>query len=1050
MVADIANLGSQSAGYYLAEVATDELGVFQAERYYSGHGEAPGYWGGAAAARLGLQGTVQPEQFRALFDGKNPATGELLGRAHARNGRPAFDLVLRPVKSVSVVWALGNNHVQRTVEAIHRASVADAMLDLEDEVGTRRGAGGKTRIAGQGLLAAVYDHRQSRAGDPLLHSHVIIANRIQGVDGKWTTLDGHDLYHEAMGADATYEVLMRGRLREALGVEWERNERTGQWEIAGVPDELLQQFSQRRAEIELAKESREAKGEGWSPKVGQYVAHATRPDKERVDEQTLRGRWAATADGFDVSAVTGQSAGQRTVDRQALFGQLAGPDGVTRDKATFDRRDVRDAVRRSGHEATSRAAWTELSADFVRDPRVVPILQDGKPLWSTVDLQTCERSLVSGAEARRNENVTVVEPGLVRAALAAARPTLGDDQAAMVRAVTGDGAGVSVAVGRAGTGKTTALGVARDAWSRQGVEVRGAAPTGIAATQLEQSAGVPTSTVDSLLLGLDAKRDELPAGGVLVVDEAGMIGTRKLARLLEHAEQAGTKVVVVGDERQLQAIEAGGGFKALRQRLGATELTENRRQRSELDRQALELVRQGKGEEALAVYGAGGRITWAKDQGTADAAMLKDWWASFRQGDNAVMLTYLRGDADRLNAAAREFRRAAGHLGDQELDVKGRRFAVGDLVVCRKNDRRQTGVVNGQRARVEALDLQGGTMLVKREDGSHVTLTAVYLAKDGTGGGPSVAHAYATTTHKTQAMTVDRAFLRAGGSMTSEWSYVALSRVRQAAHIYGVQPEIETADGIEKYGARPTSRDQVQAGMSRSEVEDLGVEQHAGGALRHMSVGQLRAERDRLASQLGTGPRSKVSEHRLLKEKRDQAEEAYRRDPSGLNRKAADRAEERFRPVDEHERRRAGWDERMASVRVRARTVMVELGLRAQMGVRALEVDPPQHLVDELGRPTVEWTAPAREAWGRAADAIESYRDRFKAYGDRALGDAPKDFGQRRAWNQAAGLVAGTKGGIADMFEKAAEATGKTVDKGQEARQAVLERIVELGLDRRS
>jgi hypothetical protein len=650
--------------------------------------------------------------------------------------------------------------------------------------------------------------------------------------------------------------------------------------------------------------------------------------------------------------------------------------------------------------------------------------------------------------SRTGEQIAVVEPAHVRAAIHSFG-TLGLDQEAMVRALCGDGAGVSVAVGRAGTGKTTVLGVARDAWARQGVEVRGAAPTGIAATQLEQSAGVPTSTVDSLLLGLDADCDQLPKRGVLVVDEAGMVGTRKLDRLLAHAARASCKVVAVGDERQLQAIEAGGGFRALRQRLGASELTVNRRQRSELDRQALELVRQGKGAEALQAYGAGGRVTWARDQQAADAAMLRDWWASFRSGDNAVMLTYLRGDADRLNRAARSFRQAAGHLSGPELEVKGHRFSVGDLVVCRKNDRRQTGVVNGERGRVEAVDLEHGTMLVKRNDGSHVTLTAAYLAKDGTGGGPSVAHAYATTTHKTQALTVDRGFLRAGGSMTSEWSYVALSRVRIEARIYGVQPEIETADGIEKYGARITSRDQVERGMSRSEVENLGVDQHQGAALRHLSVGQLRAERDRLAGQLDQAPASRAAEYRLLKDKRDQAERTYELEPSGLNRAAADRAEERFRPVDEHERRRAGWQERTASVRHRAREVATELGHRTLLGVRTLEIDPPQHLVDELGRPTVEWTAPARAAWCRAAGVVEAYRDRFKVYGE-TLDQKPVDLSQRRAWRDTSEVVHTAKDTIGGMFEKVAGAVGKHkgMDTERDLGHSGIERGLDLGLER--
>jgi hypothetical protein len=553
--------------------------------------------------------------------------------------------------------------------------------------------------------------------------------------------------------------------------------------------------------------------------------------------------------------------------------------------------------------------------------------------------------------------------------------------------------------------------------------------------------------VDSLLLGLDADRDQLPQG-VLVVDEAGMVGTRKLARLLEHAERAGCKVVLVGDERQLQAIEAGGGFKALRQRLGASELTVNRRQRSELDKSALELVRQGKGTEALAVYGAGGRVTWARDQQTADAAMLRDWWEAFRRGDSAVMLTYLRGDAERLNQLAREFRRAAGHLGADEIEVRGRRYSVGDLVVCRRNNRKE-GVANGTRARVEAFDKKQGTILIKREDGQHITLTSSYLAKDGAGGGPSLGHAYSTTTHKTQSLSVDRAFVRAGGSGTSEWFYVALSRVRTAVRIYGVQPDIESPDGVERYGARRTNREQVEAGMSRPGGETVGIDQEAGAVLRHMSVGQLRRERTRLDRELAGQPRSRRTEWRLLRDKRDQAERAYERDPSGLNRVGADRAEERFREVDDHERRRVGWAERTAPTRARAQAVTAELGQRTLLGVRTLEIDPPAHLVAELGRPTVEWTAPAREAWRQAAAAVEAYRDRYRSYGERALGDKPKDLGQLRAWRQAGEVAGKAKDAVSGMFTRVAEQAGRAVERGREVGGPVMERVVELSLDRK-
>jgi conjugative relaxase-like TrwC/TraI family protein len=201
-----------------------------------------------------------------MFAGRNPVSGEQLGKVHAANGRPAFDLVFRPVKSVSLLWAFGDEHVRRAVKDAHDRAVRAALRDLEQEVGTRRGAGGRTRIEAQGFLAAGYDHRQSRANDPLLHTHMIIANRVQGADGKWTTIDGRDLYYEALGADATYVMEYQYQLSRSLGVEWGPPNEAGNREIAGISEEAIRHFSKRAEAIDLVREHRQKAGESWSQK----------------------------------------------------------------------------------------------------------------------------------------------------------------------------------------------------------------------------------------------------------------------------------------------------------------------------------------------------------------------------------------------------------------------------------------------------------------------------------------------------------------------------------------------------------------------------------------------------------------------------------------------------------------------------------------------------------------------------------------------------------------------------------------------------------------
>jgi conjugative relaxase-like TrwC/TraI family protein len=184
VVADIAKLSVGREEYYTRELATDH------EQYLSGHGESPGRWYGAGATSLGLQGEASVAGFQAVFEGRHPTTGELLGRPHGRHAVPAFDVVLRPTKSVSILYGLGDPATGRAVLDAHHAGLAEAVAYLDERLGARRGHGGVQHVSGQGVLAVGFDHRTSREGDPLLHTHLVMANRVQGPDGRWTALDG--------------------------------------------------------------------------------------------------------------------------------------------------------------------------------------------------------------------------------------------------------------------------------------------------------------------------------------------------------------------------------------------------------------------------------------------------------------------------------------------------------------------------------------------------------------------------------------------------------------------------------------------------------------------------------------------------------------------------------------------------------------------------------------------------------------------------------------------------------------------------------------------
>jgi conjugative relaxase-like TrwC/TraI family protein len=183
VVADVAKLAAGREDYYTRELATDH------QHYLSGHGESPGRWYGQGAAALGLEGEASVGEFRGMFEGRHPDTGGLLGRPHGKGAVPAFDVVLRPTKSVSILYGLGDAPIGRAVLAAHHAGVQEAVAYLDGHLGTRRGHGGHEHVSGQGVLAVGFDHRTSREGDPLLHTHLVVANRVQGPDGRWTALD---------------------------------------------------------------------------------------------------------------------------------------------------------------------------------------------------------------------------------------------------------------------------------------------------------------------------------------------------------------------------------------------------------------------------------------------------------------------------------------------------------------------------------------------------------------------------------------------------------------------------------------------------------------------------------------------------------------------------------------------------------------------------------------------------------------------------------------------------------------------------------------------
>lgn len=792
----------------------------------------------AGAAGLDPVEVFRGADERDVYGAALPFAGE---RVDVR--RAGLDLTFSAPKSVSVLFGLGDEAVVAEVRAAHQAAVQQTVAYLEG-LCARAARGHHTtgepyhRIDTQGWAAVAFEHRTSRACDPQLHTHVVVPNVVQGVDGRWSAWNTSEAYRQASTGGYLYQAVLRGELTRRLGVSW-GPARRGVAEIEGVPPGLRRLFSTRRQAIEehLAEHGQEG------PRAAQVALFATRPAKQRVGDADLRRGWweRARAAGFAPRQILRQALGvvraERTpaVEQEVVAATVLGARGVTARSSAFDRRALLRAVCEAvpAGSAVSVASLRGLATEIVRDDAVVPLVATAPPdvrRYSTADLLATEECALRTAISRAEERVAVVAPEVVEAAIQDA--VLSHDQDSAVRRLLTSGAGVEVIVGPAGAGKTAALRAAQLAWQMAGVEVRGVALAAIAARTLKAGTGIPSQSLTRLIHAIrrgDIDNGLPSRGGVLVVDEAGMVGTRDLAWLTEATRQAGVKLVPIGDPAQLPEIDAGGLFAAFTRALPCSALTGNLRQREPWERDALDLLRDGDVLAALDAYDVAGRLHLLGDAPAARMAIVEDYLDARTGGGDVVMLATRRADVRVLNALARRALLDAGDLGDA-VSVPSRQgghseWRVGDAVVVTANHY-PLGLINGSRGRLTKVAEDGVTVAT---DTGQVEVPRHQLEAG------VLEYGYALTCHRAQGITVDTALLYASGTLTRESGYVGLSRGRAANHLYGtldtLLPEVDAEldhppdDPITAAERTELTRAAIVARLEISGAQRLGLTQ---------------------------------------------------------------------------------------------------------------------------------------------------------------------------------------------------------------------------------
>ncbi len=592
--------------------------------------------------------------------------------------------------------------------------------------------------------------------------------------------------------------------------------------------------------------------EAWEIHVNQRLAELD--IDARIDHRSLEAQGIDLEPQHKIGPAASRMAGQgleseRLEEHHAIARSngekiLANPaialDAITHQQATFTTRDLARFVHR---HSDGKEQFDQVLGAVRSSPELVALGKDGRGedrFTSRAMIETEQRlenaTIKLDAGRRHGVNRAIQEKALARAE--ARGLVLSAEQRGAFEQVTNN-RGLSSVIGYAGTGKSAMLGVAHDAWRSAGYEVHGAALSGIAAENLESGSGIASRTIASLERQWGQERELLTDRSVLVIDEAGMVGSRQMERVIREAEKRGAKVVLVGDPEQLQAIEAGAAFRSVAERHGSVEIMEVRRQGAEWQRQATRDLAAGRTGEALLAYERAGHVHHAPSRNAAREALVGQWDRDRRAHPEGsrIILTHTNDEVGELNEATRARLRQAGELGEDvtlKVERGERSFALGDRIMFFRNER-SMGVKNGSLGTLRSVS--PFSMAVMLDDGRSVAFDLKDYA--------DVDHGYAATIHKAQGMTVDRVQVLATPGLDRHGAYVALSRHRAEVDLHYGKDDFTDRAKLVRALSRDRSKDMASdygpAFEKKREPEPaIAVRRDPFAGLRLKAPGQVR------------------------------------------------------------------------------------------------------------------------------------------------------------------------------------------------------------------
>ena len=758
----------------IGAVASAAQGVsyYEKDGYYArddpAHRDASA-WAGKGAEALGLRGPVDPELFTDILAGKIPdGSDRQLGRKNRDGGidhRPGRDLTFSAPKSVSLAALVGGD---KRIIAAHDAAVRKTLAWIEDNVAETRmrdaGIGRMVRTGGQSIVAATFRHDTSRNLDPQLHTHAVVANMVRGEDGKWRTMANERLYASKMLIGVLYRAELASGLEE-LGHRVEKTHADGRFEIAGVPRPVIEAFSTRRAEIEAAMTAQGLGDPAGNQRVAERAALMTRSHKRDVDKETLRESWQKQAAdlGFDARGLVteavhwewchgGRSFASAGRHREAEPGMTSAADQAA--AWAVSHLSEREAVFARTDLLTATLAWNPGAVTIGEAEGAVERLEKAGTLHAARTPVLGDALTTDMARADETETIALMERGQGRSKPVMRRWIAGPllhngclnaGQKDAVTLILSSKDRVVGVQGYAGTGKTTMLGRARALAEKSGYRMIGLAPSASAAATLGSEAGIGSETLQRFLArnagvaeGRLTPRGEREMRAsfrktVLVVDEGSLASTVQARDLLRIADRLRIpRVVLVGDEKQLDAVDAGKPFAQL-QRAGmqTVVMDEILRQKDPALREAVRASLAG--DVRAAFERLGDSVAEVKPDNLAGAAAARWLRLSPEERENTGLMAPSHALRQTINGHIRDRLARDGTIHGPALESErlvsrgytnaeksqAANYAPGDVVAFHRSYK-SLGVEKGEERRVCGVDGARGTVMLEGGDGNAV------------------------------------------------------------------------------------------------------------------------------------------------------------------------------------------------------------------------------------------------------------------------------------------------------------------------------------------